>query len=224
VSLRPTETTFTQLGLYYGRVGFDERGNHGFDWAEQSPAELALFWEGGCHYRLANRPATVRFGLSYHTGPVDDFDARTTGDPPATRQTVPNFYLIHDLQLLADPAGETKLGLFCRGGIAPEHDRSMVPLYADAGLNWFAPCSCRPHDVAGMAVSYTHFGDDFRRSTGPDGVAEEVTTVELTYKAQLTGWLALQADAQFVFNPAVNPDSGSRETATVLGLRAEVSF
>ena len=224
LSVRPPEMTFTQLGLYCGRVGFDERGNHGFDWAGQSPAELALFWEGGWHYRLANRAATVRLGLSYHTGPVDDFDASTDGAPAATTQTVPNFYLIHDFQLLADEQGETKLGLFCRGGITPEHDRSMVPIYVDAGLNWFAPLPCRPDDVAGVALSYTHLGDDFRRSTGSDDVAEEQTTVELTYKAQITRWFALQADVQFLFNPAVHPDSGSRETPTVLGLRAEVAF
>lgn len=76
----------------------------------------------------------------------------------------------------------------------------------------------------GLAVSSTRFGDGFRQRTGPGGFPEDETTLELTYRAQVTRWLALQADAQLLFNPATNPDSGSRETAVVLGLRAQVSF
>lgn len=179
---------------------------------------------GGWWNSLAGRAATLRLGLSYHTGPVDDFSGSTAGDPPATTQTVPNWCLIHDLEILANREGRTKLGLFARGGITPQSDRSVVAAYADAGLNWFAPLPSRPDDAAGVAVSYTRFGSTFQASAGPDGVASTETTLELTYKAQVTRWMALQADVQFLFNPAVNPGSGSRETATVLGLRAEITL
>jgi porin len=224
VHWHPLEAFDTQLGLYYGRPGFDEPSNHGFGWASQSPAELGLFWESGYRYRIAQHPAAVRLGLSHHTGPVDDFSSSPAADLPATRQTVPNFYLIHDLALLMDPDGETRLGLFVRGGVTPEPDGSMVAAYADGGLAWHAPFPSRPDDLAGVAVSYTKFGSDFEQSTGSDGVAAAETTLELTYRAQVSRWLALQADLQLLFNPAVNPDSGSRETATVLGLRAEINF
>lgn len=43
-------------------------------------------------------------------------------------------------------------------------------------------------------------------------------------QAQVTRWLALQADVQILFNPAANPGAGYRETATVLGLRTTISF
>jgi porin len=222
--VQPVEPFYTQLGLYYGRPGFDERGNHGFDWASQSPAELGLFWESGFSYKIAQHPATARLGLSYHTGPLDDFSGSTSGEPPATRQNVPNFYLVHDFELLADGEGKTKLGLFVRGGVTPEPDRSMVAAYADAGLNWFAPWPGRVHDVAGLALSCTGFGDDFRRSSVSEGAAATETTLELTYKAQATRWMALQADAQFLFNPSTNPESGQRETAVVVGMGAEINF
>jgi porin len=100
----------------------------------------------------------------------------------------------------------------------------MVSLYADAGLNWFAPLPGRPDDVAGIAVSYTQFGSAFRQSTGTDGVGAHETTVELTYQAKINRWLTMQADAQVLFNPAVNPKSGSREAACVLGMRAVINF
>ena len=40
----------------------------------------------------------------------------------------------------------------------------------------------------------------------------------------LTRWMTMQADMQFLFNPAVNPGAGSRETATIFGLRAQITF
>ena len=143
---------------------------------------------------------------------------------PATTQTVPNYYLIHDLALLKDSEGNSKVGLFARGGITPEPSRSLVAAYADGGVNWFAPLPGRFKDVAGAALSCTWFGGDYRASARSPGRAAAESTVELTYKAQITRWMALQADMQFLLNPAINPDSGQRETALILGLRAEVTF
>jgi hypothetical protein len=58
-------------------------------------------------------------------------------------------------------------------------------------LYWFGPIPARPDNTAGLAVSYTRFGQSFHESTGPDGVAAEETTLELTYKARVkTGVLA----------------------------------
>jgi porin len=224
VRVRPVASFTTQMGLYWGRPGLDVPSNHGFDWASESPVELGLFWESSYAYKLAGHPATARLGLSYHTGPVDVFSGSVVGQPAATRQTKPNWYLIHDLELLADDRGKTKLGLFARGGFTLQPERSLVAAYADAGLNWFAPFPSRADDVAGIGVSCTGFSSAYRESTGPTGVAATETTLELTYKAQITRWMILQADAQFLFNPAVNPESGTRETATVLGLSAQITF
>jgi porin len=220
---RLADPLYTQLGLYHGTPGFDERSNFGFDWATESFRHFGLFWENGCNFNLAQRAATSRIGLSFHSGSLDDFNA-PPGQSRDNPQSVPNFYAMHDQQLLAADDGKTVLGAFCRAGITPEPNLSLVAWYADAGLNWFAPLPSRPDDIAGFAVSYTRFGDDYRHSTGPNGVAPDETTLELTYRAQLTRWFALQADAQLLFNPAIDPASGSRETATVLGMRANITF
>lgn len=153
LQVRPSEVFYTQLGLYYGRPGFDKPSNYGFDWIDETPPELGVFWESGLNYKLANWPAALRLGLSYHTGPLDNFVRIRSGDSAAIRQAVPNYYAIHDLELLAGADGKPKLGLFVRGGVTPEPDLSMVNLYADAGLNWFAPLTWRPEDIAGVAVS-----------------------------------------------------------------------
>ncbi|HYG33209.1 MAG TPA: carbohydrate porin, partial [Clostridia bacterium] len=59
---------------------------------------------------------------------------------------------------------------------------------------------------------------------GLDGIARDETAIELTYSAQVTSWMSLQGDVQFLLNPAKNPNSGTRETAVVVGLRAKIDF
>lgn len=223
-SVSPAESWYAQAGVYYGRPGPDTGDNRGFDWAGESPFEVAMFFEGGYRYKLANRPATLRLGSAYHTGRWEDFSSRAADGTVAAQPAAPSFYAIHDLELLASPEGKPVLGLFWRGGMTPEPELSIVSAYTDAGLNWFGPLPGRLNDVAGAAVSYTRFGEDFRRSTSPGSVAADETTLELTYRAQLTRWFSIQADTQLLFNPAVSPKSGSRETAVVLGLRAQIAF
>jgi porin len=223
LSVRPTESVYLQGGLYDGRPGQDTPDNHGFDWAAQSHWEAGMFFEAGYRYKLCDREATLRLGISHHTGKLESFSTPENGQDD-TKQAVPNFYAVHDLELLRSSEGKTLLGLFSRAGITSDPEASMVGAYADAGLNWFGPIPRRPHDVAGVAVSYTRFGEDYRTSTGPNGVAASQTAVELAYEARVTRWLSIQGDVQFLLNPEVNAEAGTRETAVVLGMRARLAF
>lgn len=222
-SAQASEAACFQAGLYHGGPGPDTRENHGFDWETDADAGAVVFVEGSYSFALAGRASTVRVGGSYHTGVFDNYAGMVAGDAGATVRGLCSFYAIQDLVLAADAAGEPRLAAFARAGIGPQQDRSVVTSYADAGVNWFAPLSWRKGDIAGAAVSTTRFGRDFRRSNG-DGLAAAETTFEATYRAQLTAWLAAQLDLQLLFNPARRPDSDSRETATVCGLRVEASF
>jgi carbohydrate-selective porin OprB len=50
-------------------------------------------------------------------------------------------------------------------------------------------------------------------------VSRRQSVLELTYLLQLTGWLTLQPDFQFFFDPHL-----SRRDATVIGLRAVIEL
>jgi porin len=221
---QPRESFYLQTGVYYGKPGADAADNYGFDWAKESDPGVAVFCEGGFNYTLGQRAATLRLGGNYHSGCFDDFAGMNAGNATAMQRNFYSFYFVQDLVLLADKCGQPKLAAFCRSGFSPQTDRSIVSVYADAGLNWFAPLPGRKDDIAGVAFSLTRFSDNYRRFTGADGVAAAESTLELTYQARLTRWLTLQADTQCLFNPAVNPDSHSRETAFVLGMRAVIRF
>lgn len=71
-------------------------------------------------------------------------------------------------------------------------------------------------DRFGIALASAVAGDPLRDS----GASRAETSVELTYSAQLTPWLRLQPDLQYIVNPGLDPD---RDDALVLMLRMEVS-
>ncbi len=210
-----------QLGLYHGGPGHDGRANHGFSWDTGSGRGFVAFCEGAYTFELAGNPSTLRAGGAFHTGRFDDFDTLALEPDADSVRGHHSFYLVHDLVLAAADEEHPTLGAFWRVGLSPQPDRSVVHLYADAGLNWFAPLPARPDDALGLAVSYNEYGAPYRR-LAPDLAAAE-TAIELTYRARLTRRLALQAFLQRHFNPLPAAD-GRRHAATVCGCRAELAL
>ncbi len=207
-----------QLGAYHGGPGHDRRANHGFNWDNGSGQGAVLFFEGAYSFSLAGNPSTLHAGGAVHTGRFDDFAALASDVSAPEVRGLHSFYLIQDLVLLARDAEHPTLAAFWRAGLSPQRDRSAVRRYADAGLNWFAPFPGRADDIAGLAVSYTEYGDAYRRLDPALAAAE--TALELTYRVQLTEHFALQGIVQRHFNP-LPAEGGPRHAATVLALRAE---
>lgn len=216
-----TTTTSLQLGVYHGGPGPDTRSNHGFRAASTSASGVAVFAEATYRQRIGARPATTRIGAVAHTGTFDDLAALQAGAATAPVRGLFNAYLVEDVVLAESSTGEPRLGAFARIGVSPQRDRSTVTAYGDAGFNWFGPIASRPADVLGAAVAVTKFGPSFRTFTG---VAASETVVELTYCAQVTPAFDVQADVQWLTNPAPNARSNQRETATVIGVRTSLRF
>ncbi len=218
-SVRANERFSFQSGLYHGGPGADSDDNHGFD--HDDGAGAVCFYEGAWSFDLGGRASTVRLGGAVHFGRFDDFAALNAGNEEATARGLHSFYAVQDLVLVATDAEHPKLGVFWRAGVSPRGDRSVVRYYGDAGLNWFAPIPGRVDDIVGLAISYTEYGREFRRTD--EALAAAETALELTYRAQLSGHLATQVIVQRHFNPLPAADA-RRHAATVLGLRAEVAF
>lgn len=219
--IHPTEDFAFQLGIYHGGPGRDDRANHGFEWADGSGQGAVVFYEGAYRFLFAGKRSTLRLGGGVHTGRFDNFAALATAADLAEVHGLHTFYMVHDVVLAERDEEGPLLGAFWRAGVCPQQDRSVVHRYVDAGLNWFAPLPGRKDDIAGVALSYTEYGDGFRRVDPARASAE--TALELTYRAQVTTHLALQAVAQRHFDPLADV-SGRRRAATVFGLRAELAF
>ncbi|MFT3784459.1 MAG: carbohydrate porin [Nibricoccus sp.] len=224
VSTKLSEIFNFQTGVYYGGPGQDEKKNHGYSYENASTSGVVVFAEAAWRFPVLIRTSTLRLGGAYHTGKFDNFSALLSGAENTTVRGLYSFYIGHDIVLCADSKGDPAVAVFWRGAVSPQQDRSVVKTYFDAGFNWFGPIASRPHDTAGVAISRTKFGRDYRALTGPDTLARYETTVEFTYRAHLTSHWSVQAGVQLFRHASDSEATGNFRSATVLGVRTELAF
>lgn len=110
------------------------------------------------------------------------------------------------------------LDIFMRIGIADSAINQFAS-YWSAGVVYTG--LLRSEDQLGLAIAYAVNGDNFKKSIFIDGGMADTaeTNIELTYRAQLTDWFALQPDIQYIVNPGA---AGDLRDALVIGLRFEI--
>jgi len=137
-----------------------------------------------------------------------------TGDPRRDQ----GFYVLAERTLRAeqnDPA--QGLSGFVRFGTVNK-DVYQADWSGSLGLHYQGLFDGRDEDTAGIAVTTSHASSKYRQLNASDS---SETVVEITYRAQLQPWLAMQPMVQRIFNP--NMDATLRD-AWVAGVRFEVAF
>ncbi len=200
------------FGLYNGNAGDDVSSNHGFDYELE---DVAFWYQLGYNYELGGLNGRVAFGGNYHSGKFENY---STGDSSFNYYS---FYLNLQQDFYADEEGNAVVGGFARFAYAPQSDVAVVSMYADAGINWFAPIPGRDNDVFAFGVSAMKTQGSYRTASG-DYSTE--TCLETTYRCQLTGFMSIQPTFQVYFNPATDSAEKERDTAYVVGARLEVVF
>lgn len=154
---------------------------------------------------------TADFDKLVGTGPA--------GGPPRDDGNA-GLYAIADGELVRGDFGQ--LSGFLSAGYASERF-NQVEYYLGAGLVLDQFWPTRAEDQLGLAIASAFNGDDYR--TAQELVGEttehEETAIELTYRAPVTSWLALQPALQYVVNPGTNP---ALDDALIMGLRFEVAW
>lgn len=190
-------------------------------------------------------PATYKLGAWYDSAQFADQLYDTTGLPLANpqssgvpRQHSPDFavYGIVDQMIWQKPGSkQSGIGVFLQVMGAPSQ-YNLSNLFIEGGLNWMAPFAGRDNDVFGLGVSYLGISPAARRysrelvaETGSgQPYASNETVLEATYLYQVSPWLTLQPDLQFVINPGAGIPSIYSTTplknAIIGGVRATVIF
>jgi porin len=205
-----TESSYVQLGIYDGDAGNHERGTRiDLDSAQGVAIAFEIGSEVGSELKGA-----YKIGALYHTGEFTDIRDGSMVDGNST------FYVIVDQMLTANDNGDPKLAGFFRIGHSPERERNSVSSYAELGMNLFMPFPGRENDLFGVAILYTDFSDDFINDLASAGnpVNETESVLEIFYQAEVTSWLVVKPDVQFIKDPLTSED------ATVVGVRVEGAF
>ncbi|MGH8047049.1 MAG: carbohydrate porin [Chthoniobacterales bacterium] len=114
------------------------------------------------------------------------------------------------------------LGWFGRISFDPQ-DRNFVGFYFDTGLVYTGLIPGRDNDAIGIALGYADLTQGAAQTMFDDGSREVgyEMVIEGTYDAQITPWLHLQPDIQYIVRPGGSGDLGN---ALVLGGRVSVTF
>ena len=126
-----------------------------------------------------------------------------------------------DMPLRFWESSGVKMNAFLRYGMANDKI-NVLDSYIGGGIVVSGFLDSRPDDQLGIAFGSARVGDPFKRASvaAGNGIESNETNIELTYSTQVTDWLRLQPDVQYVTNPGANPDLGN---ALVFGLQFEIT-
>jgi len=233
LAVQPTDSLTLQSAIFQGNV-YDQKINpHGFLWNLNGDVGFFLINEAQFRWHLsaadAGLPGQMKAGFWVQTG--------QSANPLAATTSSATFggYLVFDQMLYrettfegtkskASPPGLSPQGLgwFGRIGGAPP-ESSIVEFYFDTGLVYTGLIPTRDADRAGVAFAYGQLSSGaseiptFRDSYG-DGFQ---MVLEATYQAQITPWMTIQPNMQFIISPG---SKLSHDNAVVLGGSVAIRF
>lgn len=139
------------------------------------------------------------------------------------------FYFVADQEVWREPGSVGDgLGVFARAAFG-KADRNFISRAWELGAVYRGLLKPDAGDQLGLGFAFLDVSEriadatraankrDGTRFTKPDYEA----VVELTYRVQVTPWLAVQPDAQWIIHPGGSHDI---DDALVIGLRTELTF
>jgi porin len=165
----------------------------------------------------------IALGGWYYTAKFDDLVKVDAGGNLIKRTGSYGIYALFEKTVYREKQDSAQgLTLFARVGTA-NAQVNRFGLYTGSGFNYTGLIPGRSGDELGFAVAAARNGREFRNAAANAGAPVDRWEVnfELTYRAQITPWLALQPDLQYIINPGTNP---ALKNAFVIGTRFEVSF
>ena len=154
-------------------------------------------------------PGTYRFGFWYDPQKKDRFDGNTT-------ETDDNGYYVSFDQMVYRESAEEEdtqgLGVFFRLGVADD-ELNEINTFWSIGCQYQGLIPTRDDDVIGLGVAQG------RLSSGAGFHEHRETAIEVYYNAQITPWLSITPDFQYIDNPG-----GVADDAVALGIRVQMSL
>jgi len=172
-----------------------------------------------CHSENGDLPGAYRFGLWYDPQPKERYFNDLGGRlRPRFRRDDVGFYLSFDQAVYRESSDSDQgLGLFWRYGFANGHVNELAQFWSVGG-QYQGLIGGRDDDVLGLGVAQGMLSNKLRYYGDSPG---QETIFETYYNIQVTDWLNISPDIQYIINP------GGTHSATdclVMGLRLQMSF
>jgi porin len=249
LAVQPVNWFRFQTAVFQGNVYAQNVNAHGFRWRLDSANGFLFLNEAQFHWNKKTEetglPGQFKAGAWFHTAKFAE--ANDSGFVSGNC----GFYLILDQMLYRNPpkeaehsatadkdgksalsttdnAGGTEkqpdrgFGWFGRLAFEPK-DRNFIGFYFDTGLACKGLIPTRDGDTLGVAFAYAQLSSGAQQAEieeGSVGVGAEMA-LEVTYQAQITKWLSIQPDLQFIINPDGNQNL---DNALVIGARVSITL
>jgi porin len=181
--------------------------------------EVSYRWNGMAEENIGEGQYAI--GAWVYTSAFNEVHANAaTGK--SVRSTANNgIYFLAEQVVFAEQEAQG-LALFTRLGFA-NGSINQYNYNLSAGAVYTGVFPDRDADRLGVAFTHANNSGDYTRATLLSGssVATGELAIEFTYRAQVTPWLAVQPDFQYVIHPGTDPLIGN---ASVFGTRFEVGF
>ena len=223
---KPLSWLTLQAGVYNGEV---DNGAHAGNLRFNLSDGLMILSEVRAHHRLGGAaqalPGHAILGGYYHTGRFQRFDAPDDGLPSSAEYGNGGMYLHLDQMVwrFGSPADARGVEPFVVLVGAPVAAINYFPFSFNAGLVLRGPFAARPLDDILFGVVYGGVSGvkrDAERAAGEPPQDFEMV-LEWSYILQLTPWLQLQPDIQYVIKPGA---TGDIPDALVLGAQIAINI
>jgi porin len=225
IAVSPVDWFTYQGAVTQGNVYPQDVNQHGFRWRlnTQLFIQEAIF-----HLNSSGKYwGDYRFGSWIYNGDVPS--PAEPDNPNRNFHGDYGFYFMGDQMLIptSDQSGsdnEKKRGLAGFTHIAFDPPNSnLFEFYADGGLTLTGPFSARSDDALGVAVAYGQLSHAAVSglTDGKGSSCHGEFLLETSYRIQLSGWMILQPDLQYIVQPG---GVGHAPNALVLGLQTMISF
>jgi porin len=165
----------------------------------------------------------VTIGGWHYSAAFDDLVDLEPGGNPVRHRGSSGIYALVDRVLFKESGQpEKRITGFLQGGYGDLRvDR--FGSYVGAGLTAVGMLAGRDTDELGLALAYARNSSHYMSSQRLQGfpVTSAERTIEVTYLMQLTKWLAVQPDLQYVIHPGTDP---TIPNALAFQLRFEIAF
>jgi porin len=249
LALNPVDWFTFQAAVFQGNVFAQDVNRHGFRW--RLDAQTGYTFLNEAQFRWNHReeenglPGQMKPGVWFQTGQSADALADSTSSGNA------GFYAVLDQMLFREPGeaeglskdgksvvdgkggksfkapvtlekSDQGLGFFGRVAFTPA-GRNFINFYFDTGLSYKGLIPTRDNDTVGIGFGYAQLSNGVRnglRDEGANPTGAEMV-IEFTYQAEITPWLIVQPDLQYIINPGGTTDLNN---ALVIGGRAAITF
>ena len=213
---QPTAKYYFQAALVDGVPG-DPNNPHGthirFD---RGDGTLAIMEAG---FRPAVEISKYAVGYWRYTPRFDDLaDTDSLGNP--VRRVNRGAYFLAEQTVLREKEDPAQgLALFFRYGVA-NGDVNTLDYSSSLGLRYKGLLPGRDQDEFGILLTRGHAGAKFMQAAATP-LASNETAFEITYRARIASWLAIQPTVQRIVNPGFDPALGD---AWIAGARFEIAL